>query len=263
MLLRALLFTAISAALATSGVAAHAAQSTPSDTVRAFYTHLREQRYAEGFALSVYAGALAGLSEADFAELTPDFQATFSNIPAEIKIGGEQISGDTATVFADFGTGEMEQVALVKVGGRWLVGDRETLEQVQAEKGSFFFNARINTHHNEVFRLVKRIVAAQDFHFAQKKAFGTAAELVAAQGLPGELKDGVVSGYNVAVNLTPDRTAYTVTAVPVRFGRTGKLSFFTDGGGIRAAENKGLPVSDDAPLLTDSSFEPAGEAIAP
>jgi hypothetical protein len=261
---RALALAAVSVALAWPVAPARAQQPSPSDTVRAFYTLLREHRYAEGFACSVYADAIRGLAETDLAELAPEFQATFSDIPSDIKIGGEQISGQAATVFADFGTGEMQQVALVKEGGRWLVGDRETLEQVQREKASFFFNARINVNHNAVFKLLKQIVGAQDVHFGQKKAYGTTDELIAIQGLTSELKGGApVSGYTITVNLAPDRSAYSVTAVPVRFGRTGKLSFYADTGGIRAAESRGLAVSDDAPVLVDSALAPVGESPTP
>jgi len=229
---------------------------SPTDTVLAFYRLLREQKYMEGFSLSVYREAVEGLSEEDLAELAPDFQRTFADIPEKIDVRGEQVSGDAATVFARFGPSEDAQnVELVREDGRWLVGDHDALEQVRREKTAFFFNARIRINHNEVFELMRRISGTEDVRFQAKKAYATLDELVAEEGLGEDIKDGLANGYRFVVNLTPDRQGFTAGAVPVRYGRTGKLSFFADAKSIHAADAGGLAVNEQAPVLVDDVFK--------
>lgn len=245
----------LAAALAVPGTAQQ--KLSPTDTVLAFYRLLREQRYAEGFALSVYREAVDGLSEEEMAELAPDFQRTFANIPEKIEIKGEQVSGDAATVFARFdpASDAAQEVTLFREDGRWLVGDRQSLAQVRSEKTAFFFNTRIRVNHNEVFELVKQISGTEDVHFQAKKVYATLEELVAQDGLGDDIKNGVANGYRFLVNLTPDRQAFTVAAVPVRYGRTGKLSFFADAKSIHAADAGGLAVNEQAPVLVDDVFK--------
>jgi hypothetical protein len=243
-------------AAALAAPAAAQQKLSPTETVLAFYKLLREQNYMEGFGYSVYREAVEGLSEEDFAELVPDFQQTFSDIPEKIEIRGEQAGGDVATVFALFGPGdEVQEVSLVKVDGKWLVGDRDALEQVRRERTSFFFNARVRVNHNDAFDLVKRITGTEDVRFQTKKAYGTLDELVAQEGFAGEIKDGVASGYRFTVFVTPDRQAFTLVAVPVRYGRTGKLSFFSDGKSVHAADAAGRPVNEQAPVLVEDVFK--------
>ena len=233
---------------------------SPTETMLAFYKLLREQRYREGFDLSVFREAVEGLGDEELAELVPDFQQTFSDIPEKIDVKGEQAGTDAATVFAKFtADGDVQEVSLVREDGRWLVGDRESLEQVRQERNAFFFNARIRVNHNEVFQLMKKIVGSEDIHFKRAKAFGDLTELVAQEGLPADLKDGETSGYKFVVNLTPDRQGYTVTAYPLRYGRTGQLSFYGDAKSIRGADAQGRPVDDQAPVLEANKFEDSGQ----
>lgn len=243
---------ALGLALAAPAVPARARQQlAPADTVLAFYRLLREQRYLEGFAYSVYREAVEGLSEEELVELTPDFQETFSEIPAKIEVRGTQAGADTATVFVSFGGDAVDEVALVKEEGRWLVGDREALEQVRRERTEFFFNARVRVNQNEVFRLLKRIVGAEEVHFQAKKSYATLEELAAVEGLADDFEGGRASGYRFFVNLTPQRDAFTVVAIPVRYGRTGKLSFFADAKNVHAADAQGMPVNEQAPVLAE------------
>jgi hypothetical protein len=249
-------------ALALLAVIALAAQSaaaqalSPSDTVLAFYKLLREQRYAEGFAVSVYAAAIQGLSEPDLAELAPEFERTFANIPAAITIEGENVSGEVATVWAKFGE-RVEEIALVKSGGRWLVGDRETLEQVARDRAAFFFNARIDVNQTETLKLVREIMGKQDAAKVKAKTYAGLDELIDAYELTDDLRGGQASGYKFTLALTPDRSSYTVVAVPARYGRTGMLSFYGDPLGVRAADGRGGPVGVDAPLVPVGAEPPA------
>ena len=72
---------------------------SPSDTVREFYKAMREKRFREAFALSIYRPAIDPLKPQEFEELRPDFEKMALAIPVEVELGGEQISGDIATVF--------------------------------------------------------------------------------------------------------------------------------------------------------------------
>jgi hypothetical protein len=53
----------------------------------------------------------------------------------------------------------------------------EALEQGQYERIALLFNARISVNHNEVFKLLQQIQAAEDSYFRQQKIYGSAAEL--------------------------------------------------------------------------------------
>jgi hypothetical protein len=245
---------AVVAALAASlvfSLPVSAQKLSPSDTVLAFYNHLREQRYADGFALSVYADAVAGLTPEEIAELTPDFQATALNIPAAIKIANEKITGDTATVLADFGTGAAQPVELVRERGRWLVGDRESLKVVQREKSAFFFNTRIEVNENTAYGVVRSILDAEDAYLQQTKTIGTLEDLVKAKMLPEALGGGVAGGYRFTVHAGAKPPEYFVTAVPERYGRTGKLSFYGDTAGVRSADKGGNAADAKAPLMKE------------
>src|SRR6185503_21284784 len=149
--------------------AASAQQRTPTDTVRDFYQFLREKKFREAFALSIYAPALEGLSKQEFEELRPDFEkialAVTEKIPEKLSITGEQISGDVATVFVHVldadGKDKIEPAALLKIENVWIVGDRESQQLVLKEGKKFFFEARINAHHTDVQDMMTRITLAQ------------------------------------------------------------------------------------------------------
>lgn len=248
----------LAAALAAALAAPVSAQKalTPSETVLAFYGLMRQHKFKEAFSHSVYAEAVEGLGDEDLAELTPEFERNAADIPEKIDVGGEQSGAEVATVFVKFGgADEAQEVTLVKDGGRWLVGDRDALGQVRAQKTEFFFNTRIRVDHNEVFDLVRRITGSEEVAFQAGKAYATLDELAAKEDFGEDLKDGVANGYRFTVALTPDRQAYSVVAIPVRYGRTGKLSFFASGKSIHAADAGGRAVNEQAPVLVEDVFK--------
>lgn len=239
---------------APNGRASQKKQMTPSETVVAFYKFLREQKYSEGFALSVYREAIEGLSDNDLSELLPEFHETFADIPEKVVIEGEQANGDDAIVLARFSDDDdIQEIALIREGGKWIVGDRDALDQVRRETTAFFFNTRIRVNENETFKLLKQIMGSQSVYFQKNKAYATIDELQKKEGLAGG--DGGTYGYRIQVNLTPDRQGYTVIAYPVRYRRTGTVSFFSDGRTIHGADAKGLPVNEQAPVLVPDAFE--------
>src|SRR5437667_3233264 len=102
--MRAFAFSARLLVLATvvtlsSTAWAQAPPRSPSDTVREFYKAMREKRFKEAFAMSIYKPAIEGLKPQEFDDLRADFNNMAAAIPEKVDINGEQISGEVATVF--------------------------------------------------------------------------------------------------------------------------------------------------------------------
>jgi len=216
-----------------------------------FYRALKDKRYVEGFKHSVYRKAVEGLTPAELQDLEPDFARTFSAIPDKIEPSAEQITGQTATVSLKFaGMADSQQVALVRVGNEWLVGDQETLALVNSQGRAFFFNARMLVNEGEVFDLLQRVIGAELIYskkFEGKNA--TLKELIRLNGVPKDLEDGEASGYRFVFTLTADEKAFFITASPVQYGKTGKISFYADITGVRGEDLKGQPASARSPVF--------------
>ena len=243
------LLVAAAGVIAAAPAASRNAQArTPTDTVREFYRLMRERRFREAFALSIYKGAIDGLSEQEFGELQPDFEKMGGVIPEKIEVSGEQISGDTATVFVriadvDKPATEAEPVGLIRESGAWIVGDRENLEVVRKAGKQFFFEARIQTHHAEVQDVLQRINLAQIAYASQhNNLYGDLPALVASGLVPKDIQASESTGYRFHVTLSKDAKSWSAGAEPVRYGQTGRLSFLLDQSGIRSADTGGKPL---------------------
>ena len=236
------------AARAFSSRSAQAAR-TPTETVREFYRLMRERHFREAFALSIYKPAVEGLSEPEFNELRPDFEKMGGAIPEKIEVSGEQISGDTATVFVkiadpDKPATEAEPVTLVREAGVWIVGDRDNQKIVQKAGTKFFFEARIETHHSEVQDVLQRINLAQIAYASQhNNLYGDLAALISAGLVPQDVSSPESTGYLFHVTLSKDAKSWSAGAEPVRYGQTGRLSFILDQAGIRSADTGGKPLN--------------------
>ncbi|MCI0488851.1 MAG: hypothetical protein L0229_19845 [Blastocatellia bacterium] len=243
--------TAIILVVATCAALAFAQkQASPSDVTLQFYSALKDRRYVEGFRYSVYRGALEGLSAPELKELEEDFARSFSDLPDKIEPHGEQVTGETATVFLKFdGIDSLQQVALVKVSGEWLVGDRESLALVKSQGRAYFFNARIQANEEEAFDMLQRVISVQ-WIYAQRfeGRHASLEELIRLGGLPKDLEDGESGGYRFTLTLSEDAKSFSVTATPDVYGKTGRLSFYADIGGIRAEDLKGQPASAKSPV---------------
>jgi hypothetical protein len=259
------------------GLASGAQNPTPSDTVREFYKAMRERRFRDAFALSIYKSVIDGLSDkefqelrpsfkdlsdeqfaalrskyqkltpAEFDDLKPDFERLATAIPEKVDISGEQISGDAATVFVrvkeDDKPEQAEPITLIRVDGRWIVGDKENQQIVRKAGKEFFFNARIDTHHNEVQDILKRIALAQLVYSQQNNGqFGDMAALIAKGLIPKDLEGTETTGYRFHINVTADKKSWTAAAEPAQYGRTGRLSFFMDATGVRSGDAAGKPL---------------------
>ncbi|MGH9967501.1 MAG: DUF4878 domain-containing protein [Pyrinomonadaceae bacterium] len=226
-------------------------QRSPSETVREFYKAMREKRFREAFALSIYKPAIEGLSQKEYDDLLPDFEKTAiavtERIPEKLEVSGEQISGDTATVFVTVldneGKEKIEPATLIKVNEVWILGDRENQELVKKAGKQFFFDARINTHHNDVQDMLTRISLAQVVYSQQHAGqFGDMPGLIAAGLVPKDIEGTASTGYRFRITVSPDRKAWSAAAEPEQYGRTGKLSFFLDASGARSGDVGGKPL---------------------
>ena len=220
---------------------------TPTETVREFYRMMRERHFKEAFALSIYKPAIDGLSAEEFAELQPDFERMGAAIPEKIEISGEQVSGDIATVFVKIAdadkAAEAEPVTLIREGGVWIVGDRENQAVVKKAGKQFFFEARIETHHNEVQAMLQRISLAELAYASQhNNLFADLPTLITAGLVPKDIETSETTGYRFHLALTKDAKRWAVGAEPVLYGRTGRLSFLLDQSGIRSADRGGKPL---------------------
>ena len=225
--------------------------NTPTQAAIDFYRALKEKRYVEGFRHSVYRKAVEGLTPRELQDLEPDFARTFSAIPDKIEPTGEQITEQTATVSLKFsGAEEAQQVALVRVGNEWLVGDQETLALVNSQGRAFFFNARMLVNEGETFELLQRLVGAELIY--SKKFEGKNAslqELIRLNGVPKDLEDGEASGYHFIFTLGADEKWFFVIASPTQYGKTGRTSFYADINGVRGEDLKGQPATARSPIF--------------
>ncbi|MGI8567341.1 MAG: hypothetical protein ACR2LZ_12760, partial [Pyrinomonadaceae bacterium] len=206
---------------------------TPSDVVREFYRAMSEKRFREAFALTVYRPAIEPLSAKEFEELRPEFEKIAALTPEKIEVTGEQISGETATVFVKMTEDGAEQTKphtmLRRAGGAWVFGDVENETAVKKLGKNFFFEARINAHHDEVMAMLTRIATAELVYSAQHDGrFAELVTLVAANLVPKDLLTVDSTGYRFRVTTHKDGKSYTSTAEPAKYGRTGRLSFLMD-----------------------------------
>jgi hypothetical protein len=224
---------------------------SPSDTVREFYRTMRERKFREAFALSIYKLAIDPLTAEEFEELRPDFErmaiAVSERIPEKVAITGEQISGDAATVFVKVldadGKEKIEPASLIKVDSTWIVGDKENLALVKKDGKRFFFEARINAHHSDVQDMMTRISLAQVVYGQQHNGqYGNMVDLISAGLLPKDLEGTESTGYRFQVNRSADGKTWNATAEPAQYGKTGRLSFYLDASGVRSGDTGGKPL---------------------
>jgi hypothetical protein len=242
----------ISLLLAVAAVAAFAQKqnSSPTDAAINFYRSLKSKQYVEGFRHSIYRGAIEGLTAEELRDLEPDFASTFSSIPDKIEAQGEQITGDAATVFLRFdGQPEVQPVALVRVKGEWLVGDADSLSVVSAQGRSFFFNARILVNESDVAEMLTRIIGAQIIYSRKYEGRNAPlADLIRLSAVPKDMEDGEASGYRFDLVLSADQQSFVATATPLKYGKTGRLSFYADINGVRGEDLKGQAASLKSPV---------------
>jgi hypothetical protein len=224
-----------------------AAQGTPSEVVRAYYTALKEARVRDAIMLSVLRPAIEALNAEEMKELQTDFARLAATAPPEFKITGEQLSGEEATVFVMTGDAKepkVEPVNLIRERGVWLLGDRDSAAEVKRLGKKFFFEKRIEAHEQEAEDMLKRIQAAQLAYALQHSgSYADLAALVRAGYVPQDILGTETTGYRFSVQLAPDAKTYTARAEPDRYNRTGRLSFMLDASGVRKKDTGGKPLT--------------------
>jgi hypothetical protein len=232
---------------------AQPAPGTPSAVVREFYKLLRERRFREAFAVSIWRPAVEGLSADDFEELRPEFEKMAEGVPEQFDVSGEQISGDQATVFVRTpydAPGQFQQHPLIRTGGAWVYGNKENQQAVNKDGREFFFKARVERHHDEVVEVLKRIAEAEALYAATHG--GLFADLPALLqdsrlSFREEMKLAETLGYNFRVALSDGGRSYRVNAEPAKYGRTGRLSFSWQDGLLQKKDTGGKPYNPPAP----------------
>jgi hypothetical protein len=220
--------------------------------VREFYKAMRERKFREAFAMSIYKPAIDGLKAEEFEDLRPDFEkmaiAVNEKFPDKVDITGEQISGDSATVFVRVmdsdGKEKIEPASLIKINDYWILGDRDNLELVKKTGKQFFFEARISAHHNDVQDMLTRISLAEVVYNQQHNGqYGNLAELIMAGLVPKDLEGTESTGYRFHITRSTDGKTWNATAEPAQYGRTGRLSFFLDQAGVKSGDTGGKPLT--------------------
>jgi hypothetical protein len=232
-----------------------ARERTPSDTVREFYTALRERRVRDAFSMSIYKPAIDSLTPEEFEELRPEFEKLGDAVPAQIGIYGEQISGERATVFArisDDADAKQEPIELIRSGGIWIIDDPKSRDALQKEGKEFFFKERVEIHHGELRKVLIKLVNVEAIYASQNAGrYADLAALTASEsGMRLALREDIDAlptlGYRLSISLAPDGKSYRVNAEPLRYGRTGRLSFYTDASGMQEKDTGGKPFNPPA-----------------
>jgi hypothetical protein len=245
-LIAAILFTA-----AAQGGAPQSGPRGPSDTVREFYKAMREHRFRDAFALTIYKPAVESLTADEMEDLRPSFEEKAGKIPEQVEITGEQISRNIATVFVKIPVNEetpqvtSEPVTLINSGGVWIIGTEADQAVVKKAGRRFFLDALIDGNQGTMEDLLKRLVGVEIAYSLQHDGrFGDLQALVKEGLMSNDVADPAASGYNFHVTLSGDGKGYVAGAEPLRHGRTGKLSFWMDQtGAIKSADNGGKPLS--------------------
>ena len=244
---------AILALLMTSGagnLAVAQTQRGPSDVVREFYKAMREHRFRDAFSLTIYKPAVQDLSAEEMEDLRTDFEEKAAQIPEQIQITGEQISGKTATVFvvvpARDNTPQVtsEPVVLILSGGNWIIGDEANDAIVKKAGRRYFLDALISEHESDVEDLLKRLISMQLAYTTQHKGlYGDLPALIGMGLIAKEVGDPIAMGYKIHITVAQDGKSYVAGAEPTRYGHSGKLSFWMDQTGlIKSLDNGGKPI---------------------
>ena len=208
-------------------------KNSPSDTVKVFYQRLRENRFRDALVLTNLRPAVEGLSDSEVDDLGVDFRKIAGQVPAQMPINGEIVSGDEATVtvkFPDPKTGKLEvnELRLRMENGSWilLVADSEGEKRVRKEGKNYFFALRMEVHHEEAKAMLNRIAKAQAVYSLKHEGkFADLKELVQRGYVPTDALSAESTGYTYDVILAFDRLTYTAAATPAEYGTSGKLSF--------------------------------------
>ena len=205
----------------------------PADTVRAFYEKLREKKFREAIFMTNLRPAVEGLTDKELDDFSLDFAQLAGEVPAQLAINGEIITGDSATVTLDLpnpdtGKSETQPIKLRKENGVWVIQsvDDAAATRIKKEGKNYLYNVRIEAHENEARTMLDRIAKAEMVQSAQDNGlYGDLDTLISAGFLPADAKTPASTGYNYEIAVAADKRSYSATAYPAEYGKSGKLSF--------------------------------------
>ena len=225
-------------------------QRGPSDTVREFYKAMREHRFKEAWSLTIYKSAVETLTAEEMEDLRPDFEDRAAKIPEQVEITGEQINGNTATVFVKVPNDSeaqvvSEPVTLISAGGIWIIGDEANEAVVKKAGRRYFLDAMIETHESDIEDFLKRLIAIEILYSQHHEGvFGDLKALIDAGLTSHDVADAASTGYHFHIVVARDGKSYVAGAEPARYGHTGKASFWMDQtGNLKKSDNGGKPLS--------------------
>jgi hypothetical protein len=236
--------------LALSFAASAQTQRSPSDVVREFYKAMHERRFKDAWSLTVYRPAVENLTAEEMEDLRPVFEAQAAEVPAQIQIDTENISGNTAQVFVQIpATDSTPQITskpadLILVNGAWIVGTEAEQANVKKAGSRYFLDALIDLNQGSIEDLLKRLIAVQALYAqTHNGTFGELKDLLNASLISADMIDPKSSGYNFHIVVPAGGKTFIANAEPTRYGHTGKLSYWMDQtGAIKNADNGGKPL---------------------
>ena len=195
------------------------------------------------------------MTDSELKEFSLDFETIAGQIPANVEINGEIISGDLATVTAnlpadDDDTNEIQTIRLRHQNGIWVILTVEHAAEarIRKEGKAYFYNLKVETHEQEARDMLERISKAQLAYSLQHGGNYTGLDgLIEAGLLPADAKTSERTGYNYSIDLrSPKQTIYGYrdtgciwqdrsTFVPAQAGRKGHVPRLS-------RDNRGKPI---------------------
>ena len=230
---------------------------SPSETVKAFYERLKEKRYREAIHLTNLKPAIEGLTDDELREFAVDLEDIAKAVPADVRINGEIISGDNATVTAALpeepgAEPQMQEIRLRKVSGYWqiLAADELTEARIKKEGKNYFYELRIDVRQDEAKKMLERVSKAQLAYSLQNNgAFAEAGKLIELGYIPDDILSSDSTGYVYRIALTNGGKGYFATATPSAYAKTGRNSYLLvpSSGGlskVTGRDNGGKPLRE-------------------
>lgn len=230
---------------------------SPAETVKAFYERLKEKRYREAIHLTNLKPAIEGLTDDELREFAVDLEDIAKAVPADVRINGEIISGESATVTAALpeeagAEPQMQEIRLRKANGYWqiLAADEVTEARIKKEGKNYFYELRIDVRQDEAKKMLERVSKAQLAYSLQNNGtFAEAGKLIELGYIPDDILSSDSTGYVYRIALIDSGKSYFATATPAAYGKTGRNSYLLEpsSGGlskVTGRDNGGKPLRE-------------------